>query len=160
MAKISAADVARTWSSLNNNVNSTAKQKFTSTEKSLLKSFLYNDSTIHSNKIEEPFIRKQLLEGNDKTEDSGMINDERFNSPSILNDDEINYILNDYSSNNTALSRVALLRAYLKFNKVFTARLGFSNGQWPLRHILLGRYVLFKSVGKLRRKLIVCQTLI
>ena len=140
MAKISAADITRSWSLLNENVNRVSKHKLTSAEKILLKSFLYNDSTIQTNDIQEPFVRKQFEE-NDETEDSRMINDERFSSPSIFTDYESAYILNDYSSDNTALSRVALMRAFLKFSKVSTARLGFSNGLNPLRHMLLGRYV-------------------
>lgn len=136
MAKISAAEVAEAWRSLNENINRTSKQKLTSIEKTLLKSYLYNDSTILEKNISEPFIRKLFDEENDE---SGMIKDSRFDTPAILNDTEYSYILNNYSTSNTAMSRVALMRAHLKFAKVSTGRLGLSNGQWPLRHLLLGR---------------------
>ena len=140
MSKVSAAKFAKAWRTLNEKINSTAKLKLTSMEKSLLKLYLYNDSKIENSTIHDPFIRKVFNENEtSESEDNEMQNDERFEIPSIFNERECSYIRNEYSSNNTALSRVALVRAHLKFNKISNVRIGHANGQWPLRHMIVGR---------------------
>ena len=140
-------DYINAYNKLNTQINSTLNNKLSLKEKCILYDFLYNKKEIKLETISEPFIKEIFTENNSNkftqvVQDSSGVQDNRFQLPRIFSLSEEEYIRGQYYLKNS-LSKVALSRVLLKFPKVYNIRTCYGTGKMPLRHAVLGRFVLF-----------------
>ena len=121
---------------INEQINSTLKQKLTDLEKRILFDFLYQKDVDNLNDIKEPFLKD--LFGTDPGFKHAK-HDSRFLLPRILSPNEEKFVKDNYSTKNNALSKVALARTMLRFKKVANLRICNGTARQPLRHVVLGR---------------------
>ena len=137
MAKrITKEEYFNAYNKINEQINSTLKQKLTELEKGILFDFLFPKNVDLHHGIKEPFLRD--LFGTDPAFKDAK-HDSKFELPRILSPNEEKFVKDNYSTKNNALSKVALARTMLRFKKVANLRICNGTARQPLRHVVLGR---------------------